>query len=67
MNFAMVAVVAFGLSGGADPRVGSWTLTAAEGSLTPANTLSVTPMGDQVHVVMTGETHLDFTAKSGGQ
>ena len=63
----MVAVVAFGLSGGADPRVGSWTLTAAEGSLTPANTLSVTPMGDQVHVVMTGETHLDFTAKSGGQ
>jgi hypothetical protein len=32
----------------------------------PSNKLSVMPMKDGVHVVMTGETHLDFTAKFDG-
>lgn len=32
----------------------------------PPNRLSVTPLQHSVHVVMTGETHLDFTANSNG-
>jgi hypothetical protein len=49
-----------------DPRVGSWTLLSAQGTLTPPNKLSVTHLHDGVHVVMSGETHLDFTTKSDG-
>jgi hypothetical protein len=50
----------------ADPRVGSWTLVSAQSSLDPPNRLSITPLHDQVHVVMSGETHLDFTANRNG-
>lgn len=32
----------------------------------PPNRLSVTALHDGMHVVMTGETHFDFTAKSNG-
>lgn len=46
--------------------MGSWTLDSAQGSLTPPNKLSITPMGDQEHVVMSGEKHIDFMAKSNG-
>jgi hypothetical protein len=53
-------------SGAADPRIGSWTLVTAQSSLNPPNKLSVTDVRDAVHVVMSGETHLDFTAKAGG-
>jgi hypothetical protein len=49
-----------------DPRIGSWTLVSAQSGLTPPNQLSVTALHDTVHVVMSGETHLDFTAKSDG-
>jgi len=49
-----------------DPRIGSWTLVSAESTLQPANKLSVTPLKDGVHVVMSGETHLDFSAKFDG-
>ncbi len=49
-----------------DPRIGSWTLISAQSTLTPPNTLSVTALHGAVHVVMAGETHLDFTAKSDG-
>jgi hypothetical protein len=52
--------------GAVDPRVGSWTLVSAQSSLNPPNTLSVTALHDTMHVVMSGETHLDFTAKSDG-
>jgi hypothetical protein len=52
--------------GAADPRIGAWTLVSAQSSLTPPNKLSVTALHDAVHVVMSGETHLDFTAKSSG-
>jgi hypothetical protein len=52
--------------GVADPRVGSWTLISAESSLDPPNRLSITRLHDAVHVVMSGETHLDFTANSNG-
>jgi hypothetical protein len=53
--------------GAADPRLGSWTLIAAESSLDPPNRLSITPLHDGVHVVMSGETHLDFTANWNGR
>jgi len=49
-----------------DPGVGSWTLISAQSSLTPPNKLSVTDVNGAVHVVMSGDTHLDFTAKSDG-
>ncbi|WP_353062434.1 hypothetical protein RBB77_14145 [Tunturibacter psychrotolerans] len=52
--------------GGADPRVGSWTLISAQSSLDPPNRLSITPLKDGAHVVMSGETHLDFTANWNG-
>lgn len=52
--------------GGSDPRIGSWTLLAAQCSMTPPNRLSITHQGTGLHIVMSGETHLDFTADSKG-
>jgi hypothetical protein len=52
--------------GVADPRLGSWTLVSAQSSLDPPNRLSITPLPDGMHVVMSGETHLDFIANSNG-
>ena len=52
--------------GAADPRVGSWTLISAQSSLNPPNKLSVTSLHGTVHVVMSGNTHLDFAAKVDG-
>jgi hypothetical protein len=49
-----------------DPRIGTWTLISAQSSLDAPNRLSVTPLHDSAHVVMTGENHLDFTATSNG-
>lgn len=49
-----------------DPRIGTWTLTAAQASVDPPNKLSITPVQDQVHVVMSGDKHFDFTAKANG-
>jgi len=49
-----------------DPRIGSWTLISAQSSIDPPNKLSITDLHDTVHVVMSGDTHLDFTAKSDG-
>jgi len=54
-------------SGAADPRAGSWMLMSAQSSLDPPNRLSITPMQDAVHVVMSGETHFDFTANRSGK
>jgi len=50
----------------ADPRLGSWTIVSAQSSLDPPNRLSITSVHDEVHVVMSGETHLDFTANRNG-
>jgi hypothetical protein len=61
--FALVAGLQLGAS---DPRIGSWTLISAQSTLNPANKLSITALHDGVHVVMSGDTHLDFTAKSDG-
>ena len=52
--------------GAADPRVGSWTLISAQSSLDPPNKLSITSAHGAVHVVMSGEIHVDFTAKPNG-
>jgi len=52
--------------GAADPRIGSWTLISAQSSLDPPNKLSITRLHDEVHVVISGDTHLDFTAKLDG-
>lgn len=67
MLFTLLAVIVPGTAfGAADPRTGSWTLVEAQSSLSPANTLSVTPVHDQIHVVLSGETHVDFSAKPNG-
>jgi hypothetical protein len=61
--FGLLAALQPGVS---DPRIGSWTLLSAQSSLDPPNRLSITPLHDGVHVVMSGETHLDFTANWNG-
>jgi hypothetical protein len=53
-------VVAIQLSA-SDPRIGSWTIISAESTLDPPNKLSITALHDGVHVVTSGETHVDFT------
>ena len=53
-------------NGNADPRIGSWTLVSAQSSMDPANKLSITPVPNGTHVVMSGETRLDFTANTNG-
>jgi hypothetical protein len=52
--------------GATDPRIGSWTLASAQSSLDPPNRLTITPVHAGTHVVMSGETHLDFTANTNG-
>ncbi|MFZ0957017.1 MAG: hypothetical protein WAN60_11795 [Candidatus Sulfotelmatobacter sp.] len=52
--------------GAADPRIGSWTLVSAQSTLDPPNKLSVTSLHHEVHVVSSGESHIDFTAKLDG-
>jgi hypothetical protein len=61
--FALLAVIQ---PGAVDPRIGSWTLTSAQSTLDPANKLTITSVHGGVHVVMSGETRLDFTAKRNG-
>lgn len=53
-------------AGAADPRIGSWTLVSAQSALDPPNKLSITVLHGDVHVVMSGDKHLDFTAKADG-
>jgi hypothetical protein len=67
----MHKLVLFGLLfaaqvGAADPRIGSWTLISAQSFLDPPNKLSITSLHRAVHVVISGNTHLDFTAKLDG-
>src|ERR1700691_2048352 len=55
-------VAAIQLGAAADPRIGSWALVSAESTLDPPNKLSITALHDGVHVVTSGDTHVDFTA-----
>lgn len=50
-----------------DPRAGTWKLVSAESSLDPPDRLVITSTAGTIHVSMTGEIHLDFTAKSNGK
>jgi hypothetical protein len=50
----------------ADPRIGSWKLISAQSSLDPPNKLSITSQHGTVHVVISGDTHVDFTANLNG-
>jgi len=52
--------------GTTDPRMGSWKLVSAQSSLDPPNKLSIAPEHGEVHVVISGNTHADFTAKLNG-
>ena len=61
--FWLVAAVQLGA---ADPRIGSWMLISAESTLDPPSKLSITPVHDGVHVVASGDMHIDFTAKWDG-
>jgi hypothetical protein len=62
-KLAMLGLLAaMHLGAAADPRIGSWTLISAESSLNPPNELAIMPLKDGVHVVISGDTHLDFTA-----
>ncbi|MGA8940491.1 MAG: hypothetical protein WB439_15120 [Acidobacteriaceae bacterium] len=66
LRIALLGLFAALQIGSADPRVGTWTLSSAQSSLTPPNKLSITPEKDQEHVVMSGEKRIDFTANSNG-
>ena len=64
--FALIQLGTIARLQASDPRIGSWRLISAESTLDPANKLSITSLHDGVHVVMSGENRLDFTAKGGG-
>ncbi|HMF62676.1 MAG TPA: hypothetical protein VK608_01210 [Edaphobacter sp.] len=66
LTFLLLALFAAFQSPRVDPRIGSWTLVSAQSSMDPANRLSITPVRNGTHVVMSGETHLDFTANTNG-
>jgi hypothetical protein len=62
-KLALLGLVAAIQLGAVDPRIGSWTLMSAESALNPPNKISITSLHDGVHVVISGDTHVDFTAK----
>jgi hypothetical protein len=66
LKFGLFGLAAALQIGAAEPRIGTWTLVCAQSTLNPPNTLSITPLHDELHIVMSGETHIDFTAKSDG-
>ena len=65
-KLALLGLAAAIQLGAADPRIGSWTLSSAQSALDPPNKLSITSLHDRVHVILSGNTHLDFTAKFDG-
>jgi hypothetical protein len=65
-KLAMLGLVAAIQLGAADPRMGSWALVSAESTLDPPNKISITSLPHAVHVVVSGDTHVDFTAKFDG-
>jgi hypothetical protein len=66
-NLVLLGLIAAVPAIAQDPRIGAWTLVAAQSSLDPANKLSITPVQDQLHVVMSGDRHMDFIAKAKGK
>ena len=66
-KLALLGLLAALQIGAADPRIGSWTLISAQSSVDPPNRLSIASLHGSVHVVLSGDTHLDFTAKIDGK
>jgi hypothetical protein len=66
-KLALLGLIAALQMDAADPRIGTWTLISAQSSLDPPNKLSITALKDGVHVVTSGDTHVDFTAHWHGQ
>jgi len=62
----LLGLLAAAQPGVTDPRIGVWTLVSAQSSLDPPNRLTITHLHGGVHVVMSGETHFDFTANRNG-
>jgi hypothetical protein len=65
-KLALLGLLAAVQLAAADPRIGSWVLVSAQSTVDPPNRLSITSQQSIVHVVISGETHVDFTAKVGG-
>src|SRR6202162_6693420 len=65
-KLASLGLIAAIQLGAADPRIGFWTLISAQSALDPPNKISITSLHNGVHVVISGETHVDFTAKWDG-
>ena len=69
-NFWLLALIAavplLVPASAADPRLGSWVPLSAVSTLDPPNKLTITALQNGVHVVMSGESRLDFTAKWDG-
>jgi hypothetical protein len=66
-KLALLGLVAAVQLGAADPRVGSWTLTSAESVMDPPRKISITLVGGQVHVVISGDNRMDFTVDGRGR
>lgn len=64
---ALLSLLSIAYALAADPRAGSWKLVSAQSSLDPPDRLLIVSAAGTVHVLMTGEIHLDFTAKSDGK
>ncbi len=65
-KLALLVLVTAVQLGAVDPRMGSWTLISAQSSVDPPNKLSITSVHGSVHVAISGDTHIDFTAKADG-
>ena len=65
-RLALLGLIAVIQLNAADPRIGSWTLVSAQSSSTPPNKLSISSTKDDVHVVISGETSIDFSTKFDG-
>jgi hypothetical protein len=65
-KLALLSVVAAIQLSAADPRIGSWTLLSAQSTVDPPNKISITSLHHTVHVAISGDTHVDFTAKLDG-
>ena len=67
LKLALLGLVAAHQLSAADPRIGTWMLLSAESSMSPPNKLSIISLRDRVHVVITGETHVDFSTTWDGR
>jgi hypothetical protein len=61
----LMLVAAIQLSAG-DPRIGTWKLIDAHSTVDPPRKLTVTSQQNTVHVVISGSTRIEFTAKWDG-